>query len=298
MSRFTKDHSHKAEDWKCHCGTFNFGSRTKCMTCDDFKSKSKTLTKKPGDWTCPSCQELNFATRNTCRKCSVARIDVNTNTNPNINPTTITDPPKPTTMKPGDWICCVCQKMNFASRSVCMSCSKPKAGLENSLNVDIPPKIGDWRCTACNSTEWNFGSRSNCRTCGAAKVTQPANLQMQQSYSQVYSLPYSQAYSQPTFTPVQPVQPWKERIAPVKVDREFVKTNSQVQPVQPVQSISQSTVNLAPNECKICYDRQISVAFTPCGHTVSCNVCCYAMNKCPICKKPYTEDQIMTVYLA
>lgn len=225
----------RSTDWKCHCGTNNFGSRTKCFRCDDFKSKTTKIPRNKNDWECASCQEINFAARTNCRKCSTAR-NVYTNNNSTINPPTIT--------------------------------------VTESLNLIRP---GDWKCTRCGSTELNFGSRSNCRTCGAAKISQSINQSINQPNTQSINQPFNQPFNQSINQ---------------SINQPFNQSSN-----QPFNSPLNQSTTQSSNECKICYDRPISVAFTPCGHIVSCNVCCYAMNKCPICKKPYTEDQIMTIYL-
>ncbi|UXX41898.1 iap-3 [Psilogramma increta granulovirus] len=36
--------------------------------------------------------------------------------------------------------------------------------------------------------------------------------------------------------------------------------------------------------CKICFDRNCNVCFTPCGHVFACNECAYSLNNCPLCR--------------
>jgi hypothetical protein len=170
--------THKREDWKCNCGASNFASRDKCFICDDFKSKSikKETHWKKGDWNCPSCHEINFASRSDCRKCFLPK----TNT--------------------------------------------------NNIMAPIGREHGDWQCIVCKNPKWNFGSRQTCRNCGADKnVLQINNLNK-------------------------------------------------------------------PSECVVCMDRPITIAFTSCGHMGTCDVCCYAMDKCPICRAPYNTEQILKVF--
>jgi len=38
------------------------------------------------------------------------------------------------------------------------------------------------------------------------------------------------------------------------------------------------------NLCKICYDRELQVAFMPCGHFICCEVCATDVNICPNCR--------------
>ncbi|XP_059535477.1 E3 ubiquitin-protein ligase XIAP [Myotis daubentonii] len=43
--------------------------------------------------------------------------------------------------------------------------------------------------------------------------------------------------------------------------------------------------------CKICMDRNIAVAFIPCGHLVTCKQCAEAVDKCPMCYTVITFKQ-------
>ncbi|XP_055981691.1 E3 ubiquitin-protein ligase XIAP [Sorex fumeus] len=43
--------------------------------------------------------------------------------------------------------------------------------------------------------------------------------------------------------------------------------------------------------CKICMDRNISIAFIPCGHLVTCKQCAEAVDKCPMCYTVITFKQ-------
>ena len=37
--------------------------------------------------------------------------------------------------------------------------------------------------------------------------------------------------------------------------------------------------------CKICMEKNVSIAFLPCGHLACCEDCSPAMRKCPICRQ-------------
>ncbi|KAJ3041986.1 hypothetical protein HDV00_008277 [Rhizophlyctis rosea] len=67
-------------------------------------------------------------------------------------------------MKPGDWLCPICQFHNFASRRNCSKC--------NILNPNPTPyvptqplKPGDWICTEPTCSFQNFASRVQCMRC-------------------------------------------------------------------------------------------------------------------------------------
>jgi len=42
------------------------------------------------------------------------------------------------------------------------------------------------------------------------------------------------------------------------------------------------------HSCKICMDKDIGVAFLPCGHLISCLACVLALTICPLCRQPIT----------
>lgn len=48
--------------------------------------------------------------------------------------------------------------------------------------------------------------------------------------------------------------------------------------------------------CKICMDKNVSIAFLPCGHLACCIDCAPAMRKCPMCRV-YIKGTVKT-YLA
>ena len=43
------------------------------------------------------------------------------------------------------------------------------------------------------------------------------------------------------------------------------------------------------NECKICMDAVLEVAFLPCGHTMSCKRCAASLQSCPVCGEPISD---------
>lgn len=241
----------KPGDWVCHCGALNFASRTKCRDCDDFKSKSVPQLKKFADWTC-ECGEINFSSRIRCRKCTKTKTPTNN------------DKSQP---KLGDWVC-GCGELNFSSRTNCRKCSKEKnsssntsngtSNLSNSITNTIvyEARLGDWKCTNCNSNKLNFASRTHCVNCGLLKLTSPN----------------TNTVSKPEDTKS-------------ALNNEIKENNI-------------ATEDDSRLECRICMERPISIVFTGCGHMTCCDVCCYAMDKCPMCRKKYTESQILKVYIS
>jgi len=76
-------------DWDCpRCGNLNFSSRTKCNGTLDgepcwlarpkFEQYGVALVKsrdikKPGDWNCYRCGNINFKIREECNKCQLSK---------------------------------------------------------------------------------------------------------------------------------------------------------------------------------------------------------------------------------
>jgi len=156
-------HDVKPGDWYCpNCSDLNFASREFCRKCSTPHPpfSDPTVGTKPGDWYCPTCGDLNFASRLVCRKCATP------------HPGGGMDPSVRAMMsqtysnvKPGDWHCPNCHDLNFASRTLCRLCGTPRAEDQQILGI----KPGDWFCpnVACN--DLNFASRSTCRKCGTPR---------------------------------------------------------------------------------------------------------------------------------
>jgi len=134
---------------------------------------NSTITRKKGDWNC-ACGELNFATRNQCRKCGKSK-------------------QAPGAPQPADWNCSICGYMNFASNQICRACksspslvassapSSAPAPTVASTNVYTRRKPGDWTCS-CG--EYNFADKVACRKCRAKKNVPAANSQPAPSIQQ------------------------------------------------------------------------------------------------------------------
>ncbi|KAK8471216.1 hypothetical protein PHAVU_003G162400 [Phaseolus vulgaris] len=69
----------------------------------------------------------------------------------------------------GDWMCGVCEHINFKKREACQSCGYPKYGGPDPSTYrynKTEALAGDW---FCNCGGHNYGSRSRCYRCGAVK---------------------------------------------------------------------------------------------------------------------------------
>jgi hypothetical protein len=148
-------------DWTCKCcNYFNTQAHKKCSHCG-----AEAL-----DWPC-SCGEINFSSRQQCRKCSLPRAQ------PMWMPSSL--PPNQSVAspsiasayvaKPGDWICPSCQDLNFASRLACRRCKGQKPAL--SASVAEPSNPNEGLCAVCYSEQANTclvtcGHIAVCWECG------------------------------------------------------------------------------------------------------------------------------------
>merc|ERR1711920_1176593 len=83
------------------------------------KGKSKEFRERAGDWICPSCGNVCFATRVECNRCQAPR------------PMNV----ERKGMKPGDWICGNCGDLVFSWKNSCKMCGTLKCDSEQ------PPAI-------------------------------------------------------------------------------------------------------------------------------------------------------------
>ncbi|PKA53413.1 RanBP2-type zinc finger protein [Apostasia shenzhenica] len=69
----------------------------------------------------------------------------------------------------GDWDCGSCGNRNYAFRSFCNRCKKPRLLVDSKTPADSKwlPRIGDWICTGCSNN--NYASRDKCKKCGQPK---------------------------------------------------------------------------------------------------------------------------------
>mmetsp|Transcript_51045 Transcript_51045/g.148173 ORF Transcript_51045/g.148173 Transcript_51045/m.148173 type:complete len:486 (+) Transcript_51045:117-1574(+) len=119
---------------------------------------------KPGDWFCPSCNDLQFAKNQQCRKCGAA--------NPGGGGA------QPGSggfgLKPGDWYCPACKDHQFARNARCNKCGEANPNPTNASGNSLPQKPGDWTCPSCGDLQ--FAKNMSCRRCGMANPSPGASL--------------------------------------------------------------------------------------------------------------------------
>jgi len=110
-----------------------------------------TPRQKPGDWSCPSCHDLQFARNLSCRKCGQANPDQEASM-----AATSGSGYGMRTEKPGDWYCPSCHDLQFARNAQCRKCGEanPSGG---------SGKPGDWLCPSCGDLQ--FSRNTSCRRC-------------------------------------------------------------------------------------------------------------------------------------
>ena len=103
----------------------------------------------PGEWRCQLCFTGNVAMRNDCYKCTTPRGNSGAGPGPasvhsRIGPVAQTSNGKK--LKKGQWICTLCDVVNFAQRKECFKCKASKdsvaqgGDLSLSITIDNTPK--------------------------------------------------------------------------------------------------------------------------------------------------------------
>jgi len=141
------------------------------------------MSRKPGDWDCPQCGDLQFAKNANCRKCGA----------PNPDPTKSQKEMAAgikagfggAVPKEGDWFCPACGDLQFQKNAMCRKCGAPNptgGGMMGGGMMGAPmmafgggsssPMMqGDWTCPQCGDHQ--FARNTSCRQCGASKPGGP-----------------------------------------------------------------------------------------------------------------------------
>jgi len=94
----------QAGDWDCpDCGAVCFASKETCFRCD--RKAGVAGARKEGDWDCPDCGTVIFAGKESCFRCDRRNGVAGAR-------------------KEGDWDCPVCGTVVFAGKETCFRCDR------------------------------------------------------------------------------------------------------------------------------------------------------------------------------
>lgn len=211
-------------DWNCPaCGDIQFSRNSSCRRCGAAKPQAQGPPVGPGgvgvgrkrrapswsregDWHCPSCNDIQFARNDSCRRCG-AKKPGNDESEFEIEALEFEqavdfeeapmeeeiadDPPvseerplpkmqtsgSPPWSREGDWNCPACGDIQFARNDSCRQCgaAKPHAGGAAGGGAPLLQREGtqrrredrDWVCNSCGDLQ--FARNVACRRCAAAK---------------------------------------------------------------------------------------------------------------------------------
>ena len=158
------------------------------------------------------------------------------------------------TPKRGDWVCSSCGKNNFASRTTCFGCKKPK------------PRMGDWTCASCGYV--NFVKNTICKKCDHERPQTSTD---------------TQVATITTTAPAAAPKPgdWKCSCGETNFGTRIVcrKCGAERPP------------NESEGLCAVCLQNRADICLKKCGHVVMCRACSKNVNACPICRMPYSQDE-------
>ncbi|WOL07592.1 hypothetical protein Cni_G16336 [Canna indica] len=147
------------------------------------------MNRMPGDWTCRSCQQLNFSRRrDSCLRCGDARPSSErseyASSGGGHGGSTSFGFGGGSDVRPGDWFCS-CGAHNSVNRSSCFKCGAMKEGSAvgggggdmprsrgygfGGSGVRAGRKSGDWICNRSGCDEYNYSGRTDCFRCHAPR---------------------------------------------------------------------------------------------------------------------------------
>jgi len=164
-------------NWACpSCGNHNFASKTACNNCQLPKEGLDGLPMpsdggggrgggggggggdvRPGDWTCPSCNNHNYANKTACNRCSLPKMDFGGAAEAfgggaeaalggygkmmgGQGSGAARGTPYGQS-RPGDWACVQCGNHNYASRTACNKCQMPPEHMSNGYSMTAAPML-------------------------------------------------------------------------------------------------------------------------------------------------------------
>jgi len=156
----------RPDDWVCpQCGDLQFARNAQCRKCGGDKPAVATnkVVQKAGDWICPNpeCQDVQFERNQNCRKCGMPK----PGTDGEMAEPVVPEPMNNTGVN--DWNCPQCGDLQFGRNPGCRKCGAPRPGGTSKSTNGVVAKEGDWFCPGCKDLQ--FERNSSCRKCGTPK---------------------------------------------------------------------------------------------------------------------------------
>jgi rubrerythrin len=63
-----------------------------------------------------------------------------------------------------------------------------------------------------------------------------------------------------------------------------------------LQEVSQMDFEEDVDMCVVCFEREINAVISTCGHMGCCYQCTSNMDQCPVCRSPYSEENVIRVF--
>lgn len=136
--------------------------------------------RRPGDWDCPACGAIAFASKGACYRCGEPRPSGAT---PSPAADAAAASPRDSrdsgrSRRPGDWDCPSCAALVFASKVACFRCATPRPAGTGMLPAaggsgsgrQPTRRAGDWDCPNPNCRALVFASRQICFRCGSPPI--------------------------------------------------------------------------------------------------------------------------------
>lgn len=136
-----------------------------------------------GNWLCPACNNVNFAVRQECNRCTAPKPAVAVPQ----QQSSFGGRGGPVAGVDGNWACPSCRNVNYAMREVCNRCQAPKppeaemqqpaeqrtlASMVTGRGISgraapVAGVDGNWACAVCHNV--NFAVREACNRCQTPK---------------------------------------------------------------------------------------------------------------------------------
>merc|ERR1719433_246847 len=184
-------------NWVCGlCKNVNYSMRDACNRCQTPKEDAEQANENPylsqvhaepvqktggkpvagvdGNWSCPACQNVNFAARSVCNRCAAPKPQPRGGGWGKGNGSSKgggSGKGGPVAGVDGNWACPACGNVNYAVREACNRCqtAKPVAPRGGGCGKGGPVAgvDGNWACSLCGNV--NFAMRDACNKCQAPK---------------------------------------------------------------------------------------------------------------------------------